>query len=483
MAPLPGPDRPPRIKAKGLPRIIRNPGAKSIPALKRKGYKLAGPKAGKRVYVRSVAKPPKPRTTPSPGLRAPTAPPDPYAAYANYPSFRRQLEQVDRDQAHHELYLSDKVQPWVGQALTNLTGVDPTKPGINPTLQQQYLANIQGVVGGALGAAATATPMMPGATTPGGIVASPTAYLSQAAREGAAGQAAGHLQSAQSSAALQTLQPNLYSQGVVRQIADIAAGLPGLYAQRRNDMRNKFDEFILQFEEENRRARVNEGISAMNAQANIAISLGQLGLDAQDVQRRLSEANAEQTQAAAEASAPAPYGYFRDVDGSLVRDPSVPTATQGGGGGSKGTSTRDAKGRPKVPVLQEKGYVGGWVKRPKSVPTGARVVQAANNRWYMLRPGTSGSGAKPKAGSKPFDVQKDLIYSVNNGFIDDADQNVATGDLLRFLRKHQPQKPAAFVGWWKQVLPVLARQDPNFAEWMAGYILRRQRDGSWKGRL
>lgn len=404
---LPGPDQPPRIKN---PRIVRNPGAKSIAGLKKKGYKKAGAKHGRNTYVLARPKAPKPAAPKAPkdpqtgGAASAPGRVDPYSEYAAYPWAQRQFKQIDRDQAAHQDYLSEKVQPWVGQALTNLTGVDPNAPGINPTLQQQYLANIQGVVGGALNSAATATPNMPGATTPGGIMASPTAYLSTAAREGAAARSAGLTQAAQSQAALNTLQPNLMAQGVVRQIADYAKGLPALYAERRNEARSKIDQFLLEFEEGNRRARVSESISAMNAQANIAISLGNLGLDAADTQRRLDEATAEQTAANAAATGEVPYGFVRLPNGNIVRDPSVPTATSGGGGGGGGNKPLSAS--------QISSMNGKW-KRPKSSPPKLGpgwkqpVWDSRTKAWYAKR--ASGSGSKPAKKATSAELQKEVL--------------------------------------------------------------------------
>lgn len=414
--------------AKKLPRIIRNPGAKSIPGLKKKGYRKAGPKRGRNVYVLPGAKP---KPNPKPTTPKVT---DPYAAYADYPAFQDTLRLLDRDQQLHQGYVSDKVQPWLAQALTNLTGVNPAQPGIGPTLNQQYLSNVQGVVGGALDATAAATPMPFAPTTPGAITASPTAYMSTAAQEAAGGLKSSALQAAQTQAALGSMQANTVAQGLTYVLADYAKGLPSLYAQRRSEARAKMDQFILEFEEDKRRARVNESINAMNAQANIALGLANLGLDAADVQRRLDESAFDMQQASTPAG-PAPYGFVQLPDGRYVRDPTVPAASSSGGGGGKGGGKNTSRRTP-VQIRQSGGatiqILGPWAKKPKPMK-GVTFEQATDGKWYGTRT-RSGSGGS--AGSGGGDKPENLRAELDKWYFDKIDQ------------KFEPEAAVRRVGNW-----------------------------------
>jgi hypothetical protein len=240
-------------------------------------------------------------------------PPIKYGEYADMPWARNQLLQIDWDEKHHQDYVSGTVAPWLQQALTNLTGVAPGSPGLNTAMQSQYMANVQGAVGGAYGAAAAATPMNPQSTMAGGIVASPTAYLSNAAREGAVGRSSGALQAAQVQASLNTMQPNTQAQGYAFAIADLMNGLPAVYAQRRAETRSNIEQFKAELEqaqqeaafeqakfaEDMRHNRVQESTSAMNAQTNAAIQLGRLGIDAQGQAFDQTNTNADNARASA----------------------------------------------------------------------------------------------------------------------------------------------------------------------------------------
>lgn len=328
-------------------------------------------------------------------IKAPAAVPKPpkpvipYAEYAAYPWAQRALAGLDRSEKSHEAY-AGQVGNWLGQSLTALTGIDPTKPGLGPQLQQQYLANVAGTVGGALDAAATATPMTPGATTPGGLAIGNMTFLGNAARNAAAENKSAALAAAQVQSALNTMQPNTYAQGIVRAYADMQAGLPALYAQKREDLRNKIDQFIATSEETARHNRVTEATSAFNAQTNAAIAFGKLGIDTS----KLADSQAA-------ASAPAPYGYVRDpATGALKRDPTVPNATSGGGagggGGGGGSAPSAARGQYAPNALAKQGFVGGWKVKPKKAPAGAKgsFVQATDGSWW-IKPGTAAKGAKP----------------------------------------------------------------------------------------
>jgi hypothetical protein len=477
-----------RIKRKlpgGL--VAFSPGPKPKITGEGKRWKVGQPGAGKyanwwvaRPITPKAAGGKKPKTK-KPGPPGPA--PGPYDVYKDVPGAIAAFEQLDRDQAHHQGYVSGQVLPWLSSGLTALTGVNPGQQGYNPTIQQQYLANIQGQVGGALNAAAAATPMSFGATTPGASTAAPNAYQGAAMREYSAQRGGAAIMDAQAKSAMYTAQPNLYAQSAMRTMADYAAGLPEVYVRKRGELRDRIDEFraeMAQQAETMRHNKVQEAISAQNASTNAAIQFGRLGLSAEEV--ALDTAND-----AAEAAAPVPHGFVRLPDGRIARDPNVPAARATSPGGSSsspgGTSTRDAQGRPKVGWLQTEGYrrVGG-TKKPK-VPAGWKLAQGADGRWWVKKPGTSGGGSKPKAATPPQSVYEKLVTANDKGLISSA-QNEGTPDLLRFLRPLQPSaKGPAWNKWFAQVLDVLDRVDPNYAEWIEGWVLRRKRDKTWKGRF
>jgi hypothetical protein len=404
------------------------------------------------------------------GAPAPAVPKPPPLPYAEYPLWaRRQLMALDADQKHHQDYVGNTVIPGISGGLGNLQGyID--------TAQNQYTAQLQGAAQGAYNVAAGATPMSVSGG-PGGIVASPNAYQAQASSElsrslGSAATAIGQHQ-----AMLGKIGPATMSQGVLSNLAEYAKGLPLVYSQRRQERTAKIDEFMAEMAqaqaelmEKQRANKVDEAIRATNAESNAAIAFGRLGLDTE-------EFAADRADAQAQAGAPAPYGYFRDVDGNLVRDPSVPTASS-----SDGTApATDKQYGPNQ--LRKEGF------KPLNAKAGPKwrklAVRATDGSLWIKKGSGSGgsSGPKPKAGSNAFDVQKDLQYSLDNSYIDDADQSRGTPQLLRFLRKHQPESPKAFDKWWREILPVLGEANPEFAEWMAGYMLRRKRDKTWRGRF
>jgi DNA-binding protein H-NS len=390
------------------------------------------------------------------------------------------LQQLDAQQAAHQAYVSDKVMPWLSSGLASLTGVDPNQPGYNPVLQQQYQANIQGQVGGSLNAAAGATPLAPASVTPGGVVAAPNAYQGAAMREASAQRGGAAILNAQAQSALNTLGPNIFSQAAVMQMADYAKGLPAVYVQKRADMRAKIDQWVAEQQtaqaaaaETARHNSVTEAISAQNSATSAAIQLGHLGIDT---------TKANQTSAA--ATSPAPYGYNRDpATGKLVRDPSIPqaSASSGGSSGSKGPSA--SKGQYPSNVLKKQGYVGGWKVKPAARPSYAKgsYVRATDGSWW-IKPGGSTS-AKP-AKAKPVVDQQSVFTKlqdqVNKLNISDK-QSVGTGDLLRFLKPLQPAKGTAWKKWYSELLSTLERVDPAYKQWIAGWVQRRIKDGTFKG--
>lgn len=416
-----------------------------------KGYRVVQPgpkwqrqfKDGRPRYVLATKKPAGPRQPRQPARPGPEIP---YSEYADYPFFQRSMIDLDRQQEAAQGYVSDKVSPWLAAALRGLTGVDPAQPGFNPAVQQQYLANVQGQVGGALNAAAGAVGPMPMSTTPGGIVASPTAYESDAARTAAAQRSSAALQSAQAQSALNTLQPNTLAQGAVMALSDYAKGLPGLYAQRRAEQRSKIDQFIMEFEEDKRRADRNAAIQSMQAQANIAMSFGQLGLDAKELEAQLNQ----QPPGMPTNLPPGLVAVPNDQGGWDIReDPSFQGGGGGGGGGGGsrgGTSTRDAQGRRRVPWLQEEGYTrlppryvqGG---RPRVNRQAFDIAQGADGNWWIRRKGSGGSGGSAQPPNKRMGLNT-LITSLRKDYDPLADGSIADRNAGK------PKKAAEEVARW-----------------------------------
>lgn len=489
---LPGPDspRPPSRKkpvrasttgnrysspqpAKANPRIVGRYKIKPTKVPKGLILKKRGGNKGYVTVRKPGATPGAPGAPGTPGAAAPTTPKvNTYPEYSDFPAAQRMMANIDRDEAFN-LAESQKVGDWLKGALTGLTGVDPSQPGLNPALQQQYLANVQGIVGSAMsaaGAGAGGPQVTP--TTPGGIAVSPTAYLSQAAQMGNVGRSSAMLQAAQVQSALNTLQPNTQAQAYMRAYADMRAGLPAIYAERRSEARMKIDEFI----EEARNNRATEAISAWNAETNAAIAAGRLGLDA-------TKFGSEQAADVASSSAPVPEGVIRLPDGSYRNDPTYQQP--------EAPDAPAAAASPKPLTASQISSMQGKWNRPKSSPPKLGlgwkqpVWDPGTKRWYAKRApgGSGGSTSKPKAGSAGFDIQKDLTYSLDNGFIDGTDAGRSIPQLVRFLRKHQPESPQAFNKWWEEAGAILKEEDPSLFVWMRDYIQRRRDRREWKGRF
>jgi hypothetical protein len=470
---LPGPDRPPTKRPKPRVPRVRVPKGKKPPRRKT---------TPKNVY-RST--PPKPRgTMPSPVYKAPPATPqhtgpvnpDPYARWREFAPWAIQgADQIKFDQRSHQAYVTDKVMPWLSNSLNLLNAY-------NTDAQNTMLGGIQGA-SGAYGVSAAMTPMNVASNAPGGAVVGPNSYLTQAGKDYALGTGNVATALANSQAALNKMQPVSLSQGYINALADRAAGLPALYSKRLNDYTMQIEQFIgeaqaaaaeaqfeqaqweAEFTEKSRHNRVSEAISATNSQTNAAIQLGRLGLDASD-QAFDNQPDAPDPRVGA---APPP-GYFRDVDGRLVRDPTV----------SSSKPKASTKGKYTPNELKKQGFI--------AVPKGAgpkwtkNAVRATDGRFYIKKGSggaAGGSTPKPNLGKPAQTVYEKLRTSVDKGLISD-DQSEGTGDLLRFLRSSQPDRDN-FAEWFDDILGVLRRVDARYYQWIAGWVKRRKQDGTWRG--
>lgn len=442
---LPGPDRPKgqarwRVKPTAFKTVRGGDGWFYLPKNAGAG-KPATPKTTKGNRYTSA---PPPSSRPAPGAAsggtpaAPAAPAGPYDRYKDTaPWAIPLLEQIDRDQAAHQAYGST-VGDWLGKSLAALTGVDPNQPGYNQQVQQQYLANVAGSVGGALGAAAASVPMAPAAVGPGGIVAGNLGYAVNAGKEASAVRASTAQQLAQAQANLNNLQTNTYAQGIVRAYADMQAGLPAIYSQRRNEQIANIDKWIAEqqqaqaelefemakFDETKRHNRVTEATSAWNAQTNSAIALANLGLKA-DAQAF------GQAQDLAGAAGPVPTGFVRLPNGKIVRDPTYQNPGSGGGKAS-------TKGKYTPNELKKQGFI--------QVPKGAgakwtkNAVKATDGRFYIKK----GSGGKAGGSTpKPKDSAFSLSESLRKTFGREGDGGL--GDT-RF--SNDPQGGGEWIAGW-----------------------------------
>jgi hypothetical protein len=413
-----------------LPRVIKGPGVKSIGALKKAGYKKAGAKYGPATYV-------------LPKSAAPAAPAKPQSPYQQAygqtaPWAIPLLEQIDTDQAQHQAYVTDKVMPWLSQGLAALTGVTPGAEGYNPTIQQQYLANVQGPVGNALNAVAAARPAAVASTTPGGATAAPNAYLGTAMGQYAAQRGGAAIAEAQAQQMLNTVQANTYAQGALRTIADYAAGLPAVYVQKRNELRSKIDQWVAEqsvaqskLAETMRHNRVSEATAATNAESNAAIAMANLGLKNQKL-------------AVDTAIYPdVPVGYVQLPNGKIVKDPTYVNPSKA----ADKSLTADR--------LKKQGFIGGWKVKPKAPPTGTKgaFVQASDDgRWY-IKQGTAGTATKV---AKPSKLSQDLAKLYLGPALDgfggwqeefDGRPKDAAGQVVRFILDNK----ASFAGSNRQV--------------------------------
>ena len=381
--------------------------------------------------------------------------------YANYPWARSALDQIDKDQVAQQDYIANKVSPWLSQSLTNLTGVNPANPGINTTTQQQYLANVQGVVGGAMSAAQAAAPAGFTTTTPGGIGASPTSYLSGAAQVGAVGRSSAMLQGAQAQSAINTLQPNTQAQAYTYQLAAMQAGLPALYADRRSAAKSKIDQYIFEFEAKQKQQDITNALASKTALASINLSLAQLGLGKDKLAYEMEKAARELAQAGQVAGP----GLVYNGSGGVINDPNVADATNAGAGSA-------AVGKPGTSLwFQQKGWRKVGAKEGPKTQARAEVAIDGSGKWVKNAPVPTVAQNKAKNGVDPADVIKELnaLYSANN--ISDQ-QDIGTTQIITYLKKAQPKKAADFDVWIAKIIPVIQTMTmgSDYVNWIKAYI-------------
>jgi hypothetical protein len=470
-----GPDRPP-LRGTVKPRVPRV----RLPKAKKPKKRKTTP--GKIVY-RTPRPPSRPTVIPA---KSPTAMPTGPAAPKPPPTMLdrwrelglysevSQYEQMKNEGRAHQAYVTDKVMPWLSNSLNLLNAY-------NTDAQNTMLGGIQGA-SGAYGVSAAMTPMNVASNAPGGAVVGPNSYLTEAGRQQALGTGNVATALANAQAALNKMQPVSLSQGYINALADKAAGLPAFYTKRSNDYAAGINQFIAEsqaaaaeaaaeqaqweaeFTEKSRHNRVSEAISATNSQTNAAIQLGRLGLDASD--------QAFDNSPDPRVGASPPPGYFRDVDGRLVRDPTVSASSSKPKVSTKGKYTPNE--------LKKQGFI--------AVPKGAgpkwtkNAVRATDGRFYIKKGSggaDGGSTPKPNLGKPAQTVYEKLRTTVDKGLISD-DQSEGTGDLLRFLRASQPDRDN-FAEWFDDVLGVLRRVDARYYQWIAGWVKRRKQDGTWRG--
>lgn len=434
--PTPGqkPKPPPKPKPALPANIIGRYAAKPNAPAGTKAVKRGGGKGTGYVLVRNPAKP---STTP-PAAAPPAAPDAPVDPYAKYPWATTQLAAIDKAGQQAQDYVANKVAPWLSQSLTNLTGVDPAKPGINKTMQDQHLGNVKGVVGGAMDAASVAAPATFAPTGAGVIAGSPTSYLVGAAQEGAAGRKSGMMQAAEAQTALNTLRPNTQAQAYTYQLAALQAGLPALYAERRAAARSKIDEFIQTFE--NRKSEYDRtlAVSKQNAETNAAMKL--LLLKSTDTRAANTiTAATQRTQAQIDARRIA-------ADKAFARANSASALVTG----------------------------KGWRRLPPGAGTNGLNVETSSDGVLVYKPKAAGAVPTAAAVARANGADNNSVFKKVFDLYDSTaistDRDSATATLIDLLTTMQPKDPRKFEAWMKRITPVLNRVKPEYGDWVNSAI-------------
>lgn len=331
--------------------------------------------------------------------------------YKDQPWAQNIIRSLRGEQTHHEGYVNTQVLPWASGALTGLAN-------INKAAQDQFTGATNAAAQG-LAQAAGATPGMVAGVS-GGAVASPSAFLEGASAEAMANRASTMGQTAAWQGLMGTLQPTTFSQGYIASLSDYAKGLPALYAEKRREAIDSIDKYLAEVELEKqkiaieqarfeleaarhdeaiRHNKVQESISATNAQTNAAIQFGRLGIDASTAAFKMQGEPGEPMP----TSAPVGWMVVPTADGGwkYVRDVTVPQATNdtGGGGGGGGDDPSPSRGEYPPNKLKKEGF--------KRLPKGAgkryrdAAVKATDGTLWYKPGGKSGGGKSSGSGTKP----------------------------------------------------------------------------------
>lgn len=290
-----------------------------------------GPAAGGLYFARPIG-PPAPRRrprTPAPG--APPAPTqlDPYAGYPDFA--RRRLAGMAREE-QQAITTGTNVANWLAQALTPLADIS----------RQAGTAFQAGML------APNATVGLPpvASTTPGGQVADPNAYATQANAGALGTEAAGAQRGALTMGALDANAMNALSQGLISEAGQRVADIPALFAKNRDEYLSRVEEFMANQDFQERQFREQRR---------------QWAIERTDAERQ------------------------RRFDREIAR-------------ATLGLETIKANQPGEEPwnspnKLAADGYVGGWKVKPKK---GGPFVQGTDGRWYKKPEGAGGgSGRQP----------------------------------------------------------------------------------------
>lgn len=453
-----GPDRPltlaqrRRRAAKKSKRIVWYGKGEPSKALKKK-YKVGKAGAGlfKGQYV-ALQKKPKPKKPKGPtvgngtqveigpgntGSLTPPATatpggPAPYTGpYASLPEWARNyMLGYDGQALHHQAYVADKVLPWIGSALGNI--------GTFNQAAQDQLLNFynQGAANQATAASAgppNVAPVAPGA----GPFSGDAAYALNAGKQALGAGSAITQQLGQYQTATAKMAATPISQSVIKSLGDYAAGLPAAYSEKRNERLLQIQQFVEQqrqfdqrqaqnqsqfdqnmalaqerFKEDQRRYGIefayrqfndarNAAIAQLNANNGLILGLGSLGLKGTELAAELGE-----TPGAPPTNLPVGFTVVPTDDGGyeVVRDPTVPQATDGGGGaGGPQVDTRPFKQGTREWFVQN-----GYKPLPKNAPAKTRqslqrqgrLVKSVDGSGYWVKVG-SGSGSGSGGSGKP----------------------------------------------------------------------------------
>lgn len=383
--------------------------------------------------------------------------PDPYAGHPDAPLLRQFegqdwaqniIRQMRREQTHHEQWVGNTVMPWQSGALTGLAN-------INKAAQDQFTGQQQAAAQGMAQAGGATPGMVQGVS--GGAVAGPNAFQRAATAQAMATQASTMGQVAQWQGLMGTLGPTTFSQGQVAALSDYAKGLPVLYAQKRQERVDAMNQYIAeqqleqqklalelaQFEETQRRNRVDESIRATNAQSNAAIAFANLGIDAAQ-EARLGMPD---TVAPPPTDLPPGYTVVPNSEGGwdIREDPSYVAPGSDPAPGEPG-------GTLKPPY---KNWVGGWTRQPsveqrKTWRKQGRNFVQVDGRWWVApkpKPPSSGPGSRRPKSDLESNL-RELYHGDQGGPFSSASDGWATRhrgnpnkvveEVARWVRENKP---------------------------------------------
>lgn len=284
-----------------------------------------------------------------PEAAGPAAPPDPYAAYNDYPWIKDYLSGMDRQYDSFQNYLTNTYNPQITAASQALTQARLNAGNVYNSAIQNY-AGSAGTVASAMAPAQVA-----GAT--GGTIQAPNMNALGAAQSMAATANVGRSMDASARTALGGLEAEKIGQSFLSSAIGYGAGLLNQYGQKRQSERLKLDQWIAE-----------QKAAAEEAKAKNDLELAKLD------QSMINSLIVSGDRAAARAVTQ--RGQDLTNERAVADDTRQATLDQG-------LRPSDlVSGYRKVP----KGAGRGWQSKPGA-------VQDINGDWWIPKPGGSGGGS------------------------------------------------------------------------------------------